>query len=239
MNDPIQLTSLENEGIEQAKQDVNQALRDDPLLIVRSLLTENETLRTLAKRSHMSFIYSAIVSSICVCGAIWGFSRDTEYRYFFINSKGHVYETAGMTYPTATYESVINFANEVATGFHTWTYKNYLQKFPELRKYCYQDVIGTYFRKLEQDGIFAAAGRMYQHYDGLATGARVIEERPVDSDGRKAFRVELTVNEDITGTMDPVSNDYTMTIDVEQVPLSVSPQGLMCVRVDENYKAGK
>ncbi|UUA75183.1 DotI/IcmL/TraM family protein [Cellvibrio sp. QJXJ] len=236
MSDVVKLNSIEVAALEGYQKDLEEAIQDDPMLIVRSLLTENDTLRTMAKRSHTSLLIVALYGVVASCAAFAGFSRDTEFRYFYINSKGHVYETRGMNYPVATQASVTTLATEIGTALHTFTYKNYEQSFVKLVNQCRQEVVGAYFNKLDQEGIFKAAKQLKQHYDGLATGARVVGQKAIDKDGRQAWRVNLKVNEDITGTMEPVSNDFDMTIDIEQVPLSENPSGLMCVRIDENYR---
>jgi hypothetical protein len=236
MNDPIILKKIEEEGVRKAHEDVQSALRDDPLLITRSLLTENDTLRKLAERSHKAFLYSSLISCVAVCAAVIAFSRDVEYRYFFINSKGHVYETSALQYPTATPETVINTASEIATKLHTWTYQNYVKNFNDLKMYCSDAAISPYVNKMLDDGIFEAAKRLVQHYDAVPSGGKIIGQRNLDSTGRLAWRVEIDINEDITGSMNPVSHAYNVIIDIEQVPLSVSPTGLQCTRIDENIR---
>lgn len=236
MNDPIILKSIEEEGIKQATQEMQSALRDDPLLIARSLLTENDTLRELAKRSHKAFLYSALVSCIAICTAVVGFSRDVEYRYFFINSKGHVYETTALKYPTATPETIINTATEIGIKLHTWTYRNYAAHFSSLKEFCTDHALTPYVDKLLKDGVFDTAERLVQHYDAVPTAAKILGQKTLDSSGRLAWRVEVDVNEDITGSMNPVSHTYNIIIDIEQVPLSVSSKGLLCTRIDENIR---
>lgn len=233
------LSTIELKGIADTKASLDQAIKDDPLLLIRPLMTENQTLRDLARSKHQSFSYAVVVSIVAICAAVAGFMRDIEFRYFYINEKGHVYETSGLKYPTATYSTVINFAEEVAVKLHTWTYKNYSSNFPKLLSMCNNETLNAYVNKLANDGVFDAAERMVQHYDGIATAAKIMGEKPIDSDGRLAWQVAVKVNEDVTGSMDPLSNSYNMMIDIQQVPLSVSPQGLQCVRIDENITVKK
>lgn len=225
------------ERLNAAKDDLRAALESDPLLMVRGVLTENETLKDLAKANHQKFLVTALMLILSVVAAIAGWSRDEQFRYFYINSKGHVYETRGMTYPTATMETVKNFAEDVATKLHTWTYRNYADNFTELFDYCVNDEINRYYSKLGNDKVFGAAERYKQRYESIATGAQIKQERVIDSDGRMEWRINLTVQEEILGATNPVRKTYDVVIDVRQVPLSVSPRGLQCTRIDENYKS--
>lgn len=230
--------SDEQAFIREASEDMARAVKEDPLILIRGTMTDNASLRQVAKANHRLWVITAIYAILATVATYIGWTRDVEFRYFYINQEGHVYETRGMTYPTANTATVTNFAARVGTMFHTWTHRNYMDNFTELFDYCTTETVERYYDSLGSQGIFATAEQYNQRYESVATGARIQQQRTIDSDGRQEWRVRLSVNEQILGTNRPVTRDYDMVIDVRQVPLSVSPQGLQCVRVDENYSSG-
>lgn len=236
MSDPTVLTKDEEEFHEQVSKELRQSLLDDPLLLIKPVLSENETLKDLAASNHQKFIVTFISLLFAMGVAFVALNKETQFRYFFINSKGHVYETKGMTYPTANIETITNFATEVATAFHTFTYRNYKANFTRLQDKCDAKLVESYYNTLGNGKVFSVAEQFNQHYDSVASGATIVQQRVIDADGRLEWRVNLSVNERITGSMAPVEHDYDVVIDIRQVPLSESFTGLKCVRFDENYK---
>lgn len=221
---------------EEAARELQQLLKNDPLLAFRGVLTENDTLRKLAVSNNRLFMVTFFGFLLAIAAAWAGWARDVEFRYFYINEEGHVYETHGLKYPVATHARVNNFARDIAVQVHTWTYKNYMDVFTDLQDLCRTGTITQYYNTLGNGGVFTTAQRYSQRYDGSLVRSRVENEWVIDESGRKGWRVHLVVNEDITGTGRPVQRQYDMVIDVEQVPLSVTPRGLRCIRIDENYK---
>lgn len=220
----------------QAAQELQQLLRDDPLIAFRGVLTENQTLRELAKANNQKFLVTFFFLALTVLAAWLGWAREERFRYFYINQEGHVYETYGLEYPTHTTAAVNNFARDIAVQLHTWTYNNHGDVFTGLMAHCRPSVISEYHQALVDGGVSAAAVRYSQRYEGALIHSRVMQERVLDASGRKGWRVNAVVSEQIHGTNRPVTREWDVVIDVEQVPLSVSPRGLQCVRIDENYR---
>lgn len=223
-------------GAAQAAKELQQLLRDDPLIAFRGILTENQTLRELVNTSNqrnlimLCFLLSAIL-------AAWlGWAREERYRYFYINQEGDVFETYGFEYPTHTISTVNNFARDIAVQLHTWTYNNQFDVFTDLQSVCRPSVIRQYHQSLLDGGVMAAAERYSQRYEGGLVHSRVDQEWVIDKNGRKGWRVKAVVSERILGTTRPVNRLWDMVIDIEQVPLSENPRGLLCVRIDENYQ---
>ncbi|MDQ2077400.1 DotI/IcmL/TraM family protein [Marinimicrobium sp. ABcell2] len=231
-------TEGHDEGVsaEEAARELQQLLRDDPLIAFRGILTENETLRKLAESNNQKFLVTFLFLVITVVAAWAGWARDVQFRYFYINQEGHVYETHGLEYPTHTTAAVNNFARDIAVQMHTWTYNNYMDVFTDLMSVCQPSVINNYYETLRQGGVFNAALNFNQRYEGALVHSRVDNEWVLDSTGRKGWRINAVISEKILGTSRPVNREYDVVIDVEQVPLSVSPRGLQCIRIDENYR---
>lgn len=236
MSEPINLTNDEESYVKQVREELKQAISDDPLLLVKPLLSENDTLKQLAVSNQQKFLITLLFLVCAIAVAFYGLSKDIQFRYFFINSKGHVYETKGMDYPTANVATVTEAAKEIATQFHTWTYRNHRSVFTGLMTQCYPAIVNAYYTKLGNEGVFNVANQFNQHYDSVVTKAEIVQQAVIDSDGRLEWRVNLTLNERITGSTAPVEHTYDVVIDIRQVPLSESFTGLKCTRFDENYK---
>jgi len=220
----------------QAAQELQQLLSDDPLIAFRGVLTENQTLRELAKSSNQKFLVTFFFLILTILAAWLGWARDEKWRFFYINEEGHVYETHGLEYPTHTTAAVNNFARDIAVQLHTWTYNNHADVFTGLMASCRPSVIRDYHQSLMEGGVLVAAERYSQRYEGALVHSRVEQEWVLDASGRKGWRVNAVVSEQIHGTTRPVNREWDIVVDVEQVPLSVSPRGLLCVRIDENYR---
>ena len=224
----------------ETEKDIEEALKHDKMFVVGAVLTENETLRRMASRSHQAFLAMAVVFIIACSVAYAGWTRDQIYRFFYVDQAGDVYETHGFEYPTANRTRVKNHAIHVATALHSWSYKpsaeNYFYThFQQLERYCRKGVIMNYYMALGDQGVFKTADQYKQRYGAFVAKARVEGERNIGG-GKKAWRVSLVVNEEVTGSTKPVSNTYDMVIDIEQTTLNESVAGLVCTRIDENFE---
>lgn len=229
----VEVANENQKPTKHASKRLEEELRENPFYGLAALIDDAEASKALAVETSKSLFYARVSLVVLAIFAAIGWLKGVEYRYFFINSKGHVYETTALKQPLANQQAVINFAEEVATGLHTYSYRNYLERFREMRSYCDDDTISAIYTKLKKTGVFDTAKRYKQRYEGLAIKMAIIKEANT-TDG-KAWRLRGLVNEEVIGVGNPISKDFSITIDIKQVPLDVNPQGIQCVRVDENY----
>lgn len=228
-------TLSEEEFAHMASEDVDGAMYGDVLYGLKASQSEAETARKFATAMANAFYLAMFYGLVSTFVAFSGWTREIQYRYFYITDEGHVFEASVINYPLATNKRVERFAERLARDLHTFTYKNYANSFADLMgTKCDKETIAAYYVKLTDQQVFTTAKTFKQRYETSVTKMKILQKRDIGG-GRSAWRVEGVLNEDIIGVGEPVNKIYNISFDIEQVPLSVSVNGLQCTQIDENY----
>ena len=233
-DDDALLQKAASEKKESYRQEVEDHLNENIFYGLSSLIENAETAKQLAIRSTQAFHFAVLVAGLLAVVAAVGWSRDVGYRYFHQLPNGSVVEAAATGRPIITNAVLNRFGAEVAAGFHTFTYRNYLERFRDMRDYCSDDVVTGLYKRLKSTGAFTTANDYRQRYEAVTTSMNVVQQWPQENPTK--WELRGVVNEEIISeTGKPIMEDFSVIIRVETVPLDVSPRGIQCVQINENF----
>jgi hypothetical protein len=194
-----------------------------------------ENYKLIAGNSQKFASYAVYVSIILLVVAVAGWYRSVDPVYIIQNADGSAYRTTATGAPFINNKTLQTFGREVAVGFHTFSYRNYVEKFREMKDYCSDDVIREIFNRYKKTGVFTTAADYSQRYESIATKMEVVQQYPKENP--TMWELRGVVNEEILSASGvPVKNNFKVVIKVERVPLNESYRGIKCVGIAESYE---
>jgi hypothetical protein len=216
------------------REEVAKGLMDNPFYGLQESLKSIENSEALAKTSQKFIAYAVYVSVVLLVVAIAGWSRTHETVYIIQNADGAAYRTTASGRPFINNKVLKRFGMDIAAGFHTFSYRNYGEKYRAMQEYCEDSVIKDLFNKNEKTGVFTAIKDYSQRYESIATKMNVVKQFPEKDPVR--WELRGVVNEEvISASGQPLINNFDITIHVKRVPLYENARGIMCYKVMERY----